>query len=110
MVGGIDCSREAIGIDAFKEVGHSGQFLSCQHTLDFLRKERWEPRLTDRSSWDRWQSRTGGKDMRERAKDKVKEILETHKPVYIDEKKAKEIDRIASAAQKEISNINKMKS
>ncbi|HEB33269.1 MAG TPA: hypothetical protein ENI15_20720 [Spirochaetes bacterium] len=110
MVRGVDCSREAIGVDAFREVGHSGQFLDCKHTIDFLRKERWEPGLTDRSSWDSWQSRTGGKDMRERAKVKVREILETHNPVYIDEKKAEEIDKIASAAQKEIANISKKNS
>jgi trimethylamine--corrinoid protein Co-methyltransferase len=110
MVRGVDCSREAIGLDAFREVGHSGQFLGCQHTLDFLRKERWEPVLTDRNSWDSWQSRTGGKDMRERAKIKVREILETHHPVYIDEKIAEEIDKLASAAQKEMAKINKKNS
>ncbi|KKM00515.1 hypothetical protein LCGC14_1803660 [marine sediment metagenome] len=110
MVRGVDCSREAIGVDAFREVGHSGQFLDCKHTIDFLRKERWEPGLTDRSSWDSWQSRTGGKDMRERAKVKVREILKTHNPVYIDEKKAEEIDKIASAAQKEMANLRKKNS
>ncbi len=66
--------------------------------------------MTDRSSWDSWQSRTGGKDMRERAKVKVREILETHNPVYIDEKKAEEIDKIASSAQKEMANISKKNS
>ena len=62
--------------------------------------------MTDRNSWDSWQSRTGGKDMRERAKEKVRKILETHHPVYIDEKKAEEIDKLASAAQKEMAKIN----
>lgn len=107
MIRGIDCSREAIGVEVFKEVGHSGQFLASEQTLKFLRSERWEPVLTDRTSWDSWQAHTGGKDIRERAKDRVREILSTHNPVYIDEKKANEIDRIASMAQKEIAKIQK---
>jgi trimethylamine:corrinoid methyltransferase-like protein len=48
--------------------------------------------------------------MRERAKIKVREILETHHPVYIDEKIAEEIDKLASAAQKEMAKINKKNS
>jgi trimethylamine--corrinoid protein Co-methyltransferase len=107
MVQGIDCSMDAIGIDAFKEVGHSGQFLATDHTLKYLRKERWEPQLTDRNSWDKWQIQSGGKDMRERAKIKVREILEKHRPVYMEEGKVKKIDEIARMAQEEIARIKK---
>ncbi len=110
MLRGVDCSREAIGIEVFKEVGHSGNFLQTEHTLKYLRKDRWEPKLTDRNSWDRWQNLTGGKDMRERAKDRVREILKDHTPLYMDEKEAREIDRIAAAAQKEIGVIQRRKS
>jgi len=107
MLKGIDCSRDAIGIDAFKEVGHKGAFLETAHALKYLRKERWEPRLTDRNAWDKWQSQTGGKDMRERARDMAREILKNHRPVYIEEKDAREIDRIAAAAQKEIALLRR---
>jgi len=107
MLEGIDCSIDTVGIDAFKEVGHSGHFLETNHTLRYLRKERWEPVLTDRNSWDKWQSLTHGKDMRERAKDRVREILKNHNPVYIEREKAKEIDKIAAIAQKQIAAIRK---
>jgi hypothetical protein len=50
---------------------------------------------------------TGGKNMRERARVKVREILETHNPVYIGEREAREIDRIASTAQREIVEIRR---
>jgi trimethylamine--corrinoid protein Co-methyltransferase len=109
MVKGIDTSREAIGMDAFKEAGHSGKFLETEHTLKYLRKERWEPALTDRNSWDKWLLETGGKDMRERAKERVVRILDTHHPVYIEENKAEEIDGIAVKAQKEIARMRKQK-
>jgi trimethylamine--corrinoid protein Co-methyltransferase len=107
MLGGIDCSRDAIGIDAFREVGHSGHFLETEHALKYLRRERWEPELTDRNSWDKWQMLTGGADMRERAREKAVKILEEHHPVYIGQKEAEEIDRIAQAAQLEITAIRK---
>ncbi len=107
MLEGIDCSRDAVGLDAFREVGHTGAFLETAHTLKYLRRERWEPKLTDRNAWDKWQAQTGGKDMRERARDMAREILKNHHPVYIDEKDAREIDRIATAAQKEIAMIRR---
>ncbi len=107
MLQGIDCSRDAIGIDAFHEAKHSGQFLETDHTLKYLRRDRWEPGLTDRNSWDKWKMQTGGKDMRERAREKAQKILETYHPVHIGDKEAKEIDKIASVAQKTIAEIRK---
>jgi trimethylamine--corrinoid protein Co-methyltransferase len=107
MLRGIDCSRDAIGIDAFHEVKHSGQFLETEHTLQYLRRDRWEPELTDRNSWDKWKMQTGGKDMRERARERAKEILETYHPVHIGGREAKEIDKIASLAQQNIAEIRK---
>ena len=108
MLRGVDCSREAIGVEAFKETGHTGQFLASGHTLRYLRRERWEPKLTDRNKWSTWQTQTGGKDMRERAKNKVREILDSHRPRYIEEDKAREIDAIAAAAQSEVGEIQKV--
>jgi trimethylamine--corrinoid protein Co-methyltransferase len=107
MLQGIDCSRDAIGLEAFREVKHAGQFIQTEHTLRYLRKDRWEPRLTDRSSWAKWQAETGGRDMRARAKERAREILATHRPVYIGQEEAAEIDRIAQAAQVEIAALRK---
>ncbi len=107
---GIDTSKEAIGIDAFMEAGHSATFLQTKHALKYCRSdERWEPRLTDRGSWNQWMANTGGKDMRERARDLAKKILNEHNPVYVTEKQRKEIWKIAIAAQKEIIKINEKK-
>ncbi len=100
FIQGVDCSRDAIGIDAFKETGHNSRFLESSHTLKFLRsRERWEPKLTDRNSWNAWIEKTGGKDMRDRAKDMAREILEEYHPQYVTDEQAEEIDRIAREAQ-----------
>ena len=99
---GIDCSRKAIGLDAFREMKHSSNYLESGHTLSFLRTgERWEPKLTDRNSWNKWQSESG-KDMRERAREEAKRILREHHPAYVSAKEAKEIDAIARKAEKDL--------
>ncbi len=97
---GMDCSREAIGVDVFKEVGHESRFLETRHAVKYCRSgERWEPKLADRNSWDAWMMRTGGKDMAERANAQARKILAEHHPEYVTEAEAKEIDKIAKAAQ-----------
>lgn len=100
FVQGVDTSRDAIGLDAFKEIGHASRFLEAAHTIKYLRcGERWEPKLTDRNSWGTWMEKTGGKDMRERAKDMAKKILDEHHPEYVTPEQAAEIDSIAAEAQ-----------
>ncbi len=108
MLQGVDTSREAIGIDAFREAGHSSSFLQTMHSLKYCRSsERWIPELTDRGNWNQWIASSGGKDMRERAKDLAKKILDEHHPVYVTEKQRKEIWKIAISAQKELLRITK---
>ena len=100
---GIEVSKDTIGLDAFREAGHSSSFISTAHTLKYCRSGmRWEPKLTDRGNWNQWMAETGGKDMRERAKDMAREILKEHNPVYVDEKQRKEIWKIAMSAQRQI--------
>ena len=107
FIRGVDCSRDAIGLDAFRDTGHNSRFLECDHTLKFLRSsERWEPKLTDRNSWNAWMDKTGGKDMRNRSKDMAREILDKHHPVYVTGEQAEEIDRIAADAQEYLIETN----
>jgi trimethylamine---corrinoid protein Co-methyltransferase len=106
FIRGIDCSRDAVGLDAFKEAGHVAKYLEVDHTLRYLRKERWEPKLTNRESWDKWNAAGSGSDMRQRAREKAKEILANHHPVYVGEIEAREIDKIAQEAQKAICRIS----
>lgn len=97
---GMDCSREAIGVEVFREIGHESQFLETMHAVKYCRgKERWEPKLTDRNCWDTWMQKTGGKDMAQRANEQARKILKEHYPEYVTEEQANEIDGIAKAAQ-----------
>jgi len=42
------------------------------------------------------------KNMRERAREETKKILEEHNPQYVSEDVKKEIDRVAQAAQRKV--------
>jgi trimethylamine---corrinoid protein Co-methyltransferase len=97
---GMDCSRDAIGVDAFKEVQHQSKFIETMHSLTYSNSnERWNPKLTDRNSWQVWKQQTGGKDMAQRANEQAKILLQEEYPVYVTDQEAKEIDKIAREAQ-----------
>jgi len=97
---GMDCSRDAIGVDAFREVKHQSKFIETMHSLTYSNsKERWKPELTDRNSWEVWKQQTGGKDMAQRANEQAKEILKNYHPIYVTDQEANEIDKIAREAQ-----------
>ncbi|MCK5461738.1 MAG: trimethylamine methyltransferase family protein, partial [Bacteroidales bacterium] len=97
---GMDCSRDAIGVDAFREVKHQSRFIGTMHSLKYsISDERWSPKLTDRNSWENWMIQSKGKDMAQRANEQAKRILKEYHPVYVNEKEAKEIDKIAREAQ-----------
>jgi trimethylamine--corrinoid protein Co-methyltransferase len=72
-------SPDTLAVDLIDEVGPDGDYLGTDHTLSRFREEVWEPDLIDRSIHQNWQA-AGSPTMRERAREKVKTILEEHKP------------------------------
>ena len=99
MQEGIPVDRETLAVEAIKRVGPGGHFLSDQHTLDHFR-EHWKPGLTDRQTHDRWQAK-GTTTMGQRAKAKIKHILETHKPQPLPPEVEQQIDHILARAETE---------
>ncbi len=99
IVKGIEITRDTLGVDVLKEVGPGGNFIGTDHTLKYLRRNRWQPKITDRNNWETWQAK-GGKDMRQRANEEARRILASHHPQYVTEKQVQLLDRIAGDAQK----------
>ncbi len=97
---GLEVSGETLAVDAIKEVGPGGQFLDHPHTLRHFRQVNWFAKLTCRQKWDNWQA-SGGKSMRERAGERARHILDTHRPRHLSEDQAREIHRIARTAQQQ---------
>jgi len=79
---GMKVSKETLAVDLIDKVGHDSNYLTSDEGLEFTRKhlleEYWIPSLTDRTSRPDWEAK-GSKDMLQRAREKVKKILDTHK-------------------------------
>lgn len=77
-VRGIPVNDETLAVDVIKEVGPFKDFLSHKHTLRHMRSQS-QPVLIDRRRRSKWEQ-AGGTDIYQRATEKAREILETHKP------------------------------
>ena len=99
---GIEVTDETLALDVIRNVGPLGaHFLSQEHTRRHMRTELWIPDLTDRNTWEGWE-RAGGKDIRERAKEKVRKILTEHWPKPLSKDVETAIYQEAKEAQKKL--------
>ena len=98
VVEGVEVNDDTIALDVIKEVGIGGNYLAHDHTVKYLRSDYWFPKITNRETWGPWMA-AGGKDMRQRANERAREILDTHHPKPLSDDQEREIDKIAKAAQ-----------
>jgi trimethylamine--corrinoid protein Co-methyltransferase len=83
-VRGIEVNEETLSYNVMEQVVHGeGHFLRTEQTLGLMRTEYEYPALADRSTPGEWQAE-GSPDIRLRAGERVKSILSTHYPEYID--------------------------
>ena len=91
VVRGIEVNEETLSYRAIKDaVEGEGHFLRDPQTLSLMKTEYLYPSLADRSTQEEWQNE-GSPDIRQRAEKKAREILNSHYPVYIDEKIDKKV-------------------
>jgi trimethylamine--corrinoid protein Co-methyltransferase len=81
LLEGAEINAETLAIEVINQVGPiPGHYLGTAHTRENWRKENYFPQVTDVEPYASWAS-SGKKDMLDRAKEKVEEILATHKPL-----------------------------
>ena len=73
IMDGFSLTREAMALDAIREAGPGGEFLTCDHTLDHFR-ENWIPGVSDRNTYEYW-IQQGSTSMEDRCKAKIRDIL-----------------------------------
>ena len=100
----IDTSAESLALDIVETVGPGGNFLSQKHTLKHHR-EMWTSNLFKRISVDKWLEEP--KQLNERIRDKVYEILEKHQPAPLEQGVLDQLDRMEKSWWKEIDNQRK---
>jgi trimethylamine--corrinoid protein Co-methyltransferase len=98
MMEGISIDEESLGLEAIRRVGPGGNFLGDDHTFSHFKKN-WKPGLTDRKTHDDWKA-DGATTMGQRAKAKIRSILENHTPEPLSVDTRREIDRILDEAEK----------
>ena len=66
-------------MDVIREVGPQGAFISTPHTMQYFKKEHWQPQLVNRETLEPWIAE-GCKTWGEKAVEKARQILENHRP------------------------------
>lgn len=74
---GVKVTPDTLGIEAIKEVGPGGHYLSCSHTFAHFKTEFFMPQLGNRTSYDAWKN-SDDKDMAVKANKSWKKNLEEY--------------------------------
>ena len=71
-------SDETLAFDLIKDVGPGGNFVTAKHTRRFMRKEHYQPTLSDRDHREEWEDK-GSKTTWQRAAEAAGAILAKEK-------------------------------
>jgi trimethylamine--corrinoid protein Co-methyltransferase len=71
---GIETDAEHLAADVIREVGPGGNYMTHEHTLKFMRREFYMPKVSERDTLDQWREK-GSLDARQRANHIAREIL-----------------------------------
>jgi trimethylamine--corrinoid protein Co-methyltransferase len=87
-------------VDVIREVGPFNDFLSHDSTYRHMRSQS-QPGLIDRKIREEWQN-SGGSDLYQKAAQKAREILETHKPEPLPDNVLSKIRTIVEDTEKKL--------
>lgn len=98
LMTGIEIREEPIALDLMRSMGHRAEYLSSPHTLKWFNREQYIPsRVIDRSNLDGW-VRRGSQTTRERARERMDELLKLYQPSPISAEMKKELHTITLTA------------
>jgi len=101
MVEGISVNDDTLAVDLICRVGPRGNYLGEEHTVKYLLKEHWMPRISEKRTLEGWR-KAGAKDIAQKAWEVAEEILKSHYPEPLDEDVQKELDAIVKNAEERI--------
>lgn len=84
--------EETLALDWIDKVGDKGDFLALKHTRNHY-QEDWYPTLFNRTNYTSW-AEAGKKTLRERARDKIDQLLSEHQPEPLPDDVAKGIQAV----------------
>ncbi len=96
---GPQVTDETLAIDVINQVGPiPGHYLGHAHTREWWQKENLFLQVTDTEPYSTWVT-SGKKDMISHAKEKIEEILATHKPMPLTPEQEAEIEEVLQEAR-----------
>jgi trimethylamine--corrinoid protein Co-methyltransferase len=101
FIQGIDVNAETLARDVIAAVGPGGHYLQEEHTFDHFKQQLWRPQLLERRDRSDWET-DGSKDMAQRVRERVLDILETHQPAPLPEKTIQTLAAIRERGAKEL--------
>jgi trimethylamine--corrinoid protein Co-methyltransferase len=91
LMRGVLVDDEHLAADLIIQTGPDGNFLDSEHTLRYFREEFFDPEISNRMKYERWQE-SGSLPVHRRALERATQILTKHHPEKeLDEKLAREI-------------------
>jgi len=101
FIEGVTVSNETIALDLIEQVGPiPGNYLNTAHTREWWKKEQFVPKVADELTYPEWM-KTGKKDCIDYAKERMEEILATHKvSIPLTPSQEEDIKRILNEARK----------
>jgi trimethylamine--corrinoid protein Co-methyltransferase len=90
---GFPVDEESLALDAIRDVGHSGSFLTSPHTLQHYRHVLSRASLAVRCHRAKWESR-GARTFEESARERLRDILAAEPRHYLDDRQESELKRI----------------
>jgi trimethylamine--corrinoid protein Co-methyltransferase len=103
---GIEVNEETLALDAIRDIGIGGNFLSHEHTVKHFREQLWNPELFVRESYSEWFSK-GRSNVVHNTQQMTEEIIKSNWPCEpaVDSAVKKELDKIYSRATKDLTNL-----
>lgn len=95
FMGGILVTDETLALDVIQEVGHTGNYLTHDHTAQWFRKELFFPVLFRRQSIDAWVE-NGARPVVDAAHERVEQILAKSGAAALPQGADAELERILS--------------
>lgn len=91
ILNGLDTSEDSYALETIMGVGHEAGYLTDDHTFDHF-KERWQPTVSDWDTYEDW-DRKGKIDLFQRARERVKELLDSYIPPELDQEVEKDLKK-----------------
>jgi len=101
IVRGVDINDETLAVDLIRSIGPGGNFLGEKHTLEFIGREIFLPKILDRTDHITWERR-GRKDIGQIARERVKQILKEHNPQPLPKDVQEKLSLIVKKCEKEL--------